>query len=79
MNIIDLFLAHAAETPDKPAIVFGDSLLSYAQVADRTGRLCGLLRSMGVSEGDCLLVALDNGIEFTLTMWSRDVPDTMGR
>ena len=68
MNIIDLFLAHAAETPDKPAIVFGDSLLSYAQVADRTGRLCGLLRSMGVSEGDCLLVALDNGIEFTLTM-----------
>ncbi|MCB1728828.1 MAG: acyl--CoA ligase, partial [Gammaproteobacteria bacterium] len=68
MNIIDLFLAHAADTPDKPAIVFGDSSLSYAQVADLTGRLCGLLRSMGIREGDCLLVALDNGIEFTLTM-----------
>ena len=68
MNIVDLFLQHATAAPAKTAIVFGDSALSYAQVQDRTERLCGLLEAMGVREGDCILVALDNGIEFALTM-----------
>lgn len=68
MNIIDLFLQHAQRSPDKTAIEFGDQSLSYRDVAQRTATLCATLRDMGVTRGDRILIALENGIEFSLSM-----------
>ena len=61
------------KTPDKPAIVFGNSLLSYAQVADRTGRLCGLLRSMGCAKATASWSHWTTASKFTLTMLAAEL------
>jgi acyl-CoA synthetase (AMP-forming)/AMP-acid ligase II len=47
------FLRYASEQyPNKTAIVCGDERMTYAQFADRTARLAGMLRHLGVKPGD---------------------------
>lgn len=68
MAIVSLFLQQAARYSDKPAIVSGGQTMTFAEVAAEAARMSALLGDMGVAPGDCLLVALDNGIPFTLLM-----------
>ncbi|MFN3577303.1 MAG: MupA/Atu3671 family FMN-dependent luciferase-like monooxygenase, partial [Tabrizicola sp.] len=49
-------LAQAARTPDATAVVAGEARLTYAQLADRAGRIAHTLRGMGVGRG--MLVGL---------------------
>ncbi|WP_137110706.1 MupA/Atu3671 family FMN-dependent luciferase-like monooxygenase [Rhodobacter sp. SY28-1] len=44
-------LAQAARTPETAAVIAGDSRLTYAQLADRAGRIANTLRAMGVQRG----------------------------
>ncbi|NHB77064.1 MupA/Atu3671 family FMN-dependent luciferase-like monooxygenase [Rhodobacter calidifons] len=44
-------LAQAARTPDATAVIAGEARLSYAQLADRAGRIANTLRTMGVARG----------------------------
>ena len=47
------FLRHAEQQyPGETAVVCGDLRLTYAQFADRAGRLAGAIRSMGVAPGE---------------------------
>ena len=47
------FLRYALEQyPDNTAVVCGDHRFTYAQFADRAGRLAGALRNCGVKPGD---------------------------
>jgi len=47
------FLRHAEQQfPGKTAVVCGDQRFTYAQFAERAGRLAGALRAAGVSPGD---------------------------
>lgn len=68
MNIIDLFLEHAEKFPNKIAIIFNDQTLLYDDVRKRTQQLSGLLQDMGVRRGDCVIVLLDNSIEFSIVL-----------
>ncbi|HYD09902.1 MAG TPA: AMP-binding protein [Acidimicrobiales bacterium] len=66
-NLAGRFLTAAAATPRREAVVVVDdhrpARCTYADVADRTRRLAGALRTRGVTAGDRVGVLLDDGIE----------------
>ncbi len=55
---------NAAADPDRPAITHEGSSISRRELDLRTNRLARVYRSMGVTEGDMVTVALPNSIEF---------------
>ncbi|MEV5750358.1 AMP-binding protein [Actinoallomurus sp. NPDC052308] len=63
----------AAETPDRPALWIveedGSELkLTFAELANRSGRVAGWLRAHGVRRGDRILLMLGNQVELWETM-----------
>src|SRR3954451_13152113 len=58
--------AHAQSTPDKPAMVLGDEVRTYRELADRAARLATVLHDLGVpGDGSGAVAAmLPNGFEF---------------
>jgi long-chain acyl-CoA synthetase len=56
--------AHAAATPDKPALICGDVIVTYRELDQRTDRLAQALIDAGATAGEPVAVMLPNGIEF---------------
>ena len=58
--------AHARSTPDKPAMVLGDSVRTYGELATRAARLASVFHDLGVpSDGTGAVAAMvPNGFEF---------------
>lgn len=55
------YLSRSARVyPDRVAVRFGDLRLSYSQLADRSQRLAGALRGLGVDVGERVAVLLPN-------------------
>src|SRR5439155_162268 len=50
--------------PDKPALIFRDDALTYAQLDERTNRLANALVERGVRRGDSVAVLMLNRLEF---------------
>jgi fatty-acyl-CoA synthase len=50
--------------PDHPAVVFGDEVLTHAELHDRAARLASVLAARGVQPGDRVALLLHNRIEF---------------
>jgi len=58
-------LAHHARTfPDKPAVVIGDTVRTYAELNSRVNQLARALRRIGVGRGDSVAAALHTGVEW---------------
>jgi len=55
---------HASAFPDKPAVVFGDTTLTYAELNERVNQLARALRRAGVGCGDAVAAVLSNGFEW---------------
>jgi acetyl-CoA synthetase len=63
----------AAESPDAPALWIveedgSETKLTFAELADRSSRVAGWLRSHGVARGDRILLMLGNQVELWETM-----------
>jgi len=56
--------AHAEATPDRPALIAGDTVRTYAEFDARTTRLAHALARRGVHAGARVAIMLPNGIEF---------------
>jgi fatty-acyl-CoA synthase len=55
------FLANAAETfPDKPAIIHGERVFTYAQFFERARRLASALKKRGIKRGDTVAIMAPN-------------------
>jgi bile acid-coenzyme A ligase len=54
----------AAAHPDRPAVTCGDEAVTYPELVDRIDDLAHELRSLGVSEGDMVTIALPNSVEW---------------
>ncbi|WP_327025682.1 non-ribosomal peptide synthetase [Micromonospora sp. NBC_01739] len=67
-SLADLFTAQAAACPQEPALVCGEDVLSYGELAQRSGRLADHLRSMGVRRGDVVGVLLERDIDFAVAV-----------
>ena len=59
-----LFKAQATETPDNPAIVFGDEQISYSQLDQATDALGAYLRRCGVSTDDPVGICMETCPEY---------------
>ncbi len=66
-TIGDLLARHAARQPDHPAIVVGDEVISYAELAGRVEDLAGGLLELGLGRGDVVAVQLPNIAEFLIS------------
>jgi tyrocidine synthetase-3 len=59
-SIVTLFAEQAASTPDKVAVAFEDTVLTYQQLHEQTDKLAAYLRNeAGVLPGDCVGMLLD--------------------
>ena len=56
--------AHAAEVPDKIALVEGDNRITYAQLASRIKTCASFLQSLGLRAGDRILLSAQKEQEF---------------
>src|ERR1700730_6573445 len=54
---------HARQHPHRPAIVFGDAVLTYGELNDRASRLASVLREKGAGPGRPVATVLPNGAE----------------
>ena len=63
---MDVLGAHAARQPDKPALIEGDRVWSWAEFVDRRNRLGHALVDLGFRPGEHVIVYAANSIEHLL-------------
>ena len=67
-----LLAHHAAADPNRPAVTYGDEVVSRAELDARSTRRARMLREAGIGLGDMVTVALPNGLAFyetTFALW----------
>ncbi|MEO9330056.1 amino acid adenylation domain-containing protein [Gordonia aurantiaca] len=62
-HVLAPFLRRVASTPDAPALVAGQTTMTYFETARAIARMADLLASRGVTTGDRVVVALDRSWE----------------
>ena len=64
--------AHAARTPDKPAVIMATTgqVVTYAELDARSNQLAHLLAARGLQFGDHIAVCLDNSPRFLEVTWA---------
>ncbi|MFG2142740.1 amino acid adenylation domain-containing protein [Streptomyces sp. NPDC048696] len=71
-DLVARFLATAAAVPDRIAIHAPDASLTFAELGERTARLAGRLRALGVGRGDRVGVSARRGVHWAvapLAVW----------
>lgn len=67
-SLSDLIRAHAAERPDKPAMIFEDRTIAYAALDARLDRLAAALQREGLGKNDAVAIlaapSIDYGVAF---------------
>ncbi|GGQ35593.1 hypothetical protein GCM10010266_68720 [Streptomyces griseomycini] len=67
-TVPDLFAAHVARTPQATALVFGDTELSYRELAARVDRLAARLDRLGAGPEHVVGIALPRSTELIVTL-----------
>ena len=65
-NLTTLLEDSAREHPDRDAIIFGETRLSYAEVQGAASKVANLLSSRGISKGDKVALSCPNLPYFTI-------------
>ena len=63
---MDVLAAHAARHPDKPALVEGERVWSWAEFIGRRNRLAHGLLTLGLPAGGHVIVYAENSLEHYL-------------
>jgi long-chain acyl-CoA synthetase len=69
MNLASIVTVGAERAPDAAAIRLGQSVLSYAELDDRSARLAALLAEQGIGPGDRVGVMLPNVPDFPIAYY----------
>jgi len=70
MNIGTIFSRHGKYRPDHPAVVFGDSRLTWREYNRNINRLANAMSEMGIKKGDKVATILPNCLELLETYWA---------
>ncbi|SEV87472.1 non-ribosomal peptide synthase domain TIGR01720/amino acid adenylation domain-containing protein/natural product biosynthesis luciferase-like monooxygenase domain-containing protein [Chitinophaga sp. YR573] len=62
-----IFDEQVQRTPDAIAIIFEGKSITFYELQQCSDQLAGYLHSVGVSQGDLVLLCLDGGLEHTIT------------
>ncbi|UZE97559.1 class I adenylate-forming enzyme family protein [Alkalimarinus alittae] len=68
MSIIQKFSENVTKTPNKTALIAGNTVLTYRQLACQVSSISHNLLAKGVKKGDHVAVLLPNSIEFVIVM-----------
>ncbi|MBF0483663.1 MAG: AMP-binding protein [Candidatus Omnitrophica bacterium] len=60
MKINDILTAQAKKYASKPALIFKDQVINFAQLQDQVLRLTNVLRTQGIGKGDAVGIYLPN-------------------
>jgi fatty-acyl-CoA synthase len=63
-TLADLLFEQAERYSDAPAVICGDRVISYADLAQRAGRIAAGLRNRGVRRGDRVGLLINNRLEW---------------
>jgi malonyl-CoA/methylmalonyl-CoA synthetase len=63
-SLIEKFLQHCQQTPDKRCVVFESQTYSYADIRTMAAAWAGELRARGLQRGERVALFLDNGPKF---------------
>ncbi len=69
-NLANLLFHTAQRHPERPGLLRGDRVWSWAELADRVRRAAAALAAKGVGKGDRVLVHATNGNALFETMWA---------
>ena len=69
-TVAQWLVRYAQATPDKPAIVWSDGALSYAEAYERSLRLARAFTALGLRKGDVVAIQLPNVPEFVITYFA---------
>ncbi|WP_137846372.1 long-chain fatty acid--CoA ligase [Microbacterium sp. 2FI] len=58
------------KNPDKPALIFGDEVITYGEFADAAARTAAVLRAQGVGRGDAVAFFGENSPSFLEVMFA---------
>lgn len=64
MNVTQVLQSQAKKYAAKPALIFREQLISYAELAARVFQLANGLAGLGLKKGDKLAICLPNGPEY---------------
>src|SRR6185503_3125389 len=67
-SIIDYVAEHAARNPERVAIFFRDSKLSYAQLEGAAARCRGALAAQGIGPGDRVCLVMSDSPEMVVAL-----------
>ena len=68
MNIIESILKNAKRFPDKPAVIFGEDVLTYQALVEQTHKVSYAFNRLGIGQDTFVGLLLTNSIEFVLSM-----------
>jgi long-chain acyl-CoA synthetase len=60
----------AAKTPDRPAVIFGESVLTYAALDNASRAIAAVLHANGLCQGDVIAMLVGNRPEFFSIAWA---------
>ncbi|HEY2446788.1 MAG TPA: long-chain-acyl-CoA synthetase [Rhizomicrobium sp.] len=67
VTIVDIVEAWAKRTPDNPAILCGDEVITYRGLSTAADRVAHWAHSLGIARGDCVALLMENRPEFVST------------
>lgn len=67
-TLVEMIEAQIAATPDAPALTFGDTTLSYAELDRRSQALAAKLAELGAGREKLVAVAMDRSIELSVAL-----------
>ncbi|MCM3126807.1 non-ribosomal peptide synthetase [Paenibacillus provencensis] len=67
-TIMELFQAQAERSPDHPAIVFEERMVTYRELATRAAHLSAVLQEQGIRPGDRIGLLADRSIEMMVSI-----------
>ncbi|MEO1067093.1 MAG: amino acid adenylation domain-containing protein [Pseudomonadota bacterium] len=69
-GLVGMFERQAHETPDQPAVIFKDDVLSFAEFNARVNRLARYLRSKGVGKDRFVCLCMERSFELVIGLWA---------
>jgi crotonobetaine/carnitine-CoA ligase len=70
-NAIGKILAYRrAQTPNRPALRFGDEIMTYADLDDAVNRTANGLTALGIGKGTHVGLMMDNRLEFIVSVYA---------
>jgi long-chain acyl-CoA synthetase len=70
LNLATILRDGASQNPDKPAIIIGETKLSYAAVHTAAQKLAGALAKLGVKRGEHVALMMPNVPQFTIAYYA---------